>query len=97
MGAWSREGYDLAFAQRFLAGGSEGWALALTSLRDFYGALSNRPDEAGGDFDLEPVAVLAFLGPDLADGGAGVALDQLGAPWKAGSGDQGRRDQGRRN
>ncbi len=50
---WSREGHDLAFAQRFLAGGSEGWALALTSLRDYYGALVTGPGEAGGDFSPE--------------------------------------------
>src|ERR1019366_7489027 len=34
--AWRREGYDLAFVQQFLSGGSEGWAMALTSLRDHY-------------------------------------------------------------
>ena len=30
----ARRRYDLAFVQQFLAGGTEGWALALTSLRD---------------------------------------------------------------
>jgi maltokinase len=41
---------DLAFAQRYLAGGSEGWALALTSLRDLYATHSVDPESAGGDF-----------------------------------------------
>lgn len=34
LGHWRRDGRDLAIAQEFLAGGVEGWALALTSLRD---------------------------------------------------------------
>ena len=37
---WQRNGHDLAFGQQYLAGGTDGWALALTSLRDFYGAAS---------------------------------------------------------
>ncbi len=47
---WRSGGRDLAFAQRFLAGGTEGWALALTSLRDLYNGDIDAPDEAGGDF-----------------------------------------------
>ncbi len=50
---WRKDGNDLAFVQQFLAGGTEGWALALTSLRDLY---SSRPDDAsqaGGDFGHE--------------------------------------------
>jgi len=50
---WQREGYDLAYAQQFLAGGSEGWALAQTSLRDFYRTESDDPMQAGGDFSIE--------------------------------------------
>ena len=38
-----RHGADLAFAQQYLAGGSEGWALALTSLRDLYGGAQTDP------------------------------------------------------
>jgi maltokinase len=53
LASWNRDGVDLAFAQDFLAGGSEGWALALTSLRDFYGGDENEPGEAGGDFAAE--------------------------------------------
>ncbi|MCU4186511.1 phosphotransferase [Acidiferrimicrobium sp. IK] len=44
---------DLMFAQEFLAGASEGWALALTSLRDFYSAVVDDPAESGGDFASE--------------------------------------------
>ena len=45
---WRDEPYDLAFGQQFLAGGSEGWALALTSLRDLYNSdvRSSRPRPA---------------------------------------------------
>ncbi len=51
--AWRDDPYDLAFGQQFLAGGSEGWALALTSLRDLYSSTSEHPSEAGGDFAAE--------------------------------------------
>ncbi|MDQ2754214.1 MAG: aminoglycoside phosphotransferase [Actinomycetota bacterium] len=47
---WRWDGWDLAFAQRYLVGGSEGWALALTSLRDLYNSALENPAEAGGDF-----------------------------------------------
>jgi maltokinase len=50
---WRDEPYDLAFGQQFLAGGSEGWALALTSLRDLYSTPSGHPAQAGGDFAAE--------------------------------------------
>jgi maltokinase len=51
--SWQRDGYDLVFVQRFLAGGSEGWALALTSLRDLLAGGPDDPAEAGGDFASE--------------------------------------------
>jgi maltokinase len=47
---WRQDDYDLAVAQRFLAGGAEGWALALTSLRDLYASDDEDPADAGGDF-----------------------------------------------
>jgi maltokinase len=50
---WQEEPYDLAFGQQYLAGGSEGWALAVTSLRDFYNSACEHPSEAGGDFAAE--------------------------------------------
>jgi maltokinase len=48
--SWRDETFDLAFGQEFLAGGAEGWALAVTSLRDLYNGESRTPEEAGGDF-----------------------------------------------
>ena len=54
---WRRNGADLAFGQQFLAGGTDGWALALTSLRDLYGSASTSgpypPGASGGDFAAE--------------------------------------------
>src|SRR5205823_1563791 len=50
---WVRDGTDLAFVQRFLAGGAEGWALALTSIRDLLSAGPDNPELAGGDFSFE--------------------------------------------
>ncbi len=51
---WRDDDYDLAFGQQFLAGGTEGWALALTSLRDLYSNPEcDTPAEAGGDFGAE--------------------------------------------
>jgi maltokinase len=50
---WERDGYDLSIVQDFLIGGAEGWALALTSLRDLYATGPDDPGEAGGDFASE--------------------------------------------
>lgn len=52
LGAWRRDGMDLAFAQEYLKDGFEGWQLALTSLRDVY-ARGGDPARAGGDFSAE--------------------------------------------
>jgi len=64
----SAHGFDLAFVQPFLAGAVDGWALALTSLRDLFGVHDTQsmpvidlsapppaadPGEAGGDFAAE--------------------------------------------
>jgi maltokinase len=83
---WRDEPYDLAFGQQFLAGGSEGWALALTSLRDLYNSSSDQPAEAGGDFGSE-ARRLGHMTADmhLALAGAfGVRPTADGAPaWNA--------------
>ena len=63
---WGREGRDLAMAQEFLVGGTEGWSLGLTSLRELYASAvatsaataDTRPvvetvAGAGGDFGAE--------------------------------------------
>ena len=49
---WRSDGMDKAILQPFLAGGVEGWALALTSIRDLY-ASPGDPAAAGGDFAAE--------------------------------------------
>lgn len=54
---WQRNGRDLALGQQYLAGGTDAWSLALTSLRDFYGAAvpgtEPNPALSGGDFAAE--------------------------------------------
>lgn len=50
---WQRGGTDLAFVQQYLAGGTEGWALALASLRNLYSVRPDNPADAGGDFAHE--------------------------------------------
>ena len=49
---WQRDGDDLAVVNEFLSGGSEGFSLALTSLRDLYDR-RRPPEECGGDFAPE--------------------------------------------
>jgi maltokinase len=53
---WTWEGSDLGVVQEPLADRSAGWALALTSLRDFY-ASGGSPEVAGGDFGAEARAL----------------------------------------
>ena len=53
---WVWEGRDLGVVQEPLADRSGGWALALTSLRDFY-ASGGTPEGAGGDFGSEARAL----------------------------------------
>jgi len=50
---WRRNGTDLALVQEYLVGGTEGWALALTSLRDLCSSRPAQPSQAGGDFAAE--------------------------------------------
>ena len=49
---WRTGEIDLAVVRTFLEGGTEGWQLALTSLRDVYGSRLE-PAESGGDFGPE--------------------------------------------
>ena len=53
---WTWERSDLGVVQEPLADRSGGWALALTSLRDFYAA-GCAPEVAGGDFGAEARAL----------------------------------------
>jgi maltokinase len=50
--AWRSDGRDLAVVRQFLDGGTVGWQLALTSLRDVYDSRAD-PSEAGGNFAPE--------------------------------------------
>jgi len=52
LGAWRHDGTDLGMVQPYLAGGVEGWAMALTSLRDMFGSRAD-PWVTGGDFAAE--------------------------------------------
>ncbi len=49
---WSRDGRDLAVVREFLIGATDGWQLALTSLRDLYDRRLD-PAQSGGDFAPE--------------------------------------------
>lgn len=51
-GVWRRGEYDLAVAQAYLPGASDGFALALASLRDCLGT-GLPPQASGGDFGAE--------------------------------------------
>lgn len=53
---WRRGGRDLGVVQEPLAGPADGWALAMTSLRDLHGA-GCAPEDAGGDFAPEARAL----------------------------------------
>lgn len=52
LAVWRTAGDDLAVLQRFLPGGVEGWALALTSMRDLLDQ-GVEPGDAGGDLAPE--------------------------------------------
>ncbi len=86
LGTWRFGQWELAFAQEFLTGAAEGWALALTSLRDLYNSGLADPGEAGGDFAAEvarlgrmtaelhlALAEVFGAGPPPADGPASFA------------------------
>jgi maltokinase len=49
---WTHQGADLAVVRRYIGGGSDGFDLARTSLRDLFDARV-APEEAGGDFGPE--------------------------------------------
>ena len=75
---WEEGGTHLAVVQPYLAGGTDGWALALTSIRDLYGSECDDPADCGGDFAAEArrlggvtagmhVALASALGAATAD------------------------------
>ncbi len=70
----TRHGYDLAVLQPFLVGGADGWALALTSLRDLFGVGDTQPVPVISD-DMPPPAV----DPAMAGGDFSAEARRLGA------------------
>ena len=81
LGVWTDDDLDLAVATSYLAGGAEGWALALTSLRDLYAVGCEDPAACGGDFAAEArrlggvtaathLALAEAFGTEPGDGGA---------------------------
>jgi maltokinase len=63
-------GATLALLQPFIKGGTDGWALALTSVRDLYAERDLHAEEVGGDFAPEACrlgGVTAVLHADLAE------------------------------
>jgi maltokinase len=57
----------LGLLQPFLRGGTDGWGLAITSVRDLLHDLTQRADEAGGDFAPEAHRLGAVTGAMHAD------------------------------
>jgi maltokinase len=87
---WRRDGADLAVLREFLVGGSDGFHLALTSLRDLYDSRLP-PADCGGDFGPDAgrlgqitaamhLAMAEAFGAAPADGAtwAGEMADHLG-------------------
>ncbi|MGH9206321.1 MAG: maltokinase N-terminal cap-like domain-containing protein, partial [Acidimicrobiales bacterium] len=79
---WRKDPFDLALVREFLPGGTDGWALALTSLRDLF-SRGGAPELAGGDFGAEArrlgemtsklhLALAQAFGSDPARGGEWV-------------------------
>jgi maltokinase len=82
---WRSDDVDLAFAQRFLAGGSEGWGLAVSSARQLICGAVEDPAGAPWDFAAESEDLgRVTAGMHLALARAfGVDQDSLGAGWSA--------------
>ena len=92
---WEESGTHLAVVQPYLAGATDGWALALTSLRDLYANDCDDPGLCGGDFAAEArrlgevtaamhLAMAEAFGTEDADVDATVStmarqLDRVGA------------------
>jgi maltokinase len=68
--------FDLAVLQPFLAGGTEGWAMALTSLRDLFGVQDTQPVPLVTDVEAGPPPA---ADPGQAGGDFSGEADRLGA------------------
>ncbi|MCU1483858.1 MAG: aminoglycoside phosphotransferase [Actinomycetia bacterium] len=80
VGEWEGGGGHLAVVTEFLAGGVDGFQLALTSLRDLYDA-GGEPSQAGGDFGPDACrlgAIVAEMHVALA-GAFGVTAADVGS------------------
>lgn len=62
LGVWERDERHLAVVQPFLVGASDGWLLALASLRDLFGGDCDDPAECGGDFGAEAARLADVTG-----------------------------------
>ena len=84
---WREGGYDLGYGQQYLVGATDGWALALTSLRDLFNAdRPGTPGEAGGDFGAEAERlgrVTADMHLALAEVFGPASAAETGARWRA--------------
>jgi len=66
LASWRKDGIDLAFLQRFLAGASDGWNIALTSLRELFAEYTIGAAPPPGDA-LGAGAATPFEATDPAD------------------------------
>jgi maltokinase len=71
---WRRGDTDLAVLQRYLAGAVDGWAMALTSLRDLFAVHETQPIPVISDADLE----LDTVDPSVAGGDFSGDAERLG-------------------
>jgi maltokinase len=78
---WRRGDWDLAFVQQYLAGGTEGWTLALTSLRDLYAAAvgARGPEVPAGPAAAPERAEVELPRPETAGGDFGSESSRIGA------------------
>jgi maltokinase len=66
LASWRKDDVDLAFLQRFLAGATDGWNIALTSLRELFAEYTIGASPPPGDA-LGAGAAPPFEGPDPAE------------------------------
>jgi maltokinase len=72
--AWNRDGTDLAVLQPYLGGAVDGWALALTSLRDLFAVHETQPIPVVTDAEPPP----EVLDPTAAGGDFSGEAERLG-------------------
>ena len=80
------DGTDLAVLQQFLGGGADGWALALTSLRDLFASSETQPIPIISDGDPRPSRSTRPRGGDFAGEAAAARRDDGRAARRPGRG-----------